>query len=289
MIYTVTLNPALDKTVEIPHFALDAVNRIASVRTDPGGKGINVSKVIAKLGGRSRAVGVVAGGAGRALAAQLEALGLDTLLADAGEGETRTNLKVIDPAGHTNTDINEPGPAVAAKVLESLLERLTGSVRAGDIVVLAGSLPVGAPQDTYRTWTAACRQAGAKVFLDADGAPLAAGIEARPYLVKPNEHELARLRRRAAPRCRRRASGGRGGKSGGVPGQPGRAVRHQNTGHPGRRPAGQGGQHGGGRGQRGGRAGLGRRTGLVPGGGCGPLDGHRRSQRHVQRHPGGRR
>lgn len=86
MIYTVTLNPALDKTVEIPHFALDAVNRIASVRTDPGGKGINVSKVIAKLGGRSRAVGVVAGGAGRALAAQLEALGLDTLLADAGEG-----------------------------------------------------------------------------------------------------------------------------------------------------------------------------------------------------------
>ena len=113
--------------------------------------------------------------------------------ADAGEGETRTNLKVIDPAGHTNTDINEPGPAVAAKVLESLLERLTGSVRAGDIVVLAGSLPVGAPQDTYRTWTAACRQAGAKVFLDADGAPLAAGIEARPYLVKPNEHELARL------------------------------------------------------------------------------------------------
>lgn len=193
MIYTVTLNPALDKTVEIPHFALDAVNRIASVRTDPGGKGINVSKVIAKLGGRSRAVGVVAGGAGRALAAQLEALGLETLLTDAGEGETRTNLKVIDPAGHTNTDINEPGPAVAAQVLESLLERLTGSVRAGDIVVLAGSLPVGAPQDTYRTWTAACRQAGAKVFLDADGAPLAAGIEARPYLVKPNEHELARL------------------------------------------------------------------------------------------------
>ena len=125
--------------------------------------------------------------------AAVEALGLDTLLADAGEGETRTNLKVIDPAGHTNTDINEPGPAVAAKVLESLLERLTGSVRAGDIVVLAGSLPVGAPQDTYRTWTAACRQAGAKVFLDADGAPLAAGIEARPYLVKPNEHELARL------------------------------------------------------------------------------------------------
>ena len=193
MIYTVTLNPALDKTVEIPHFALDAVNRIASVRTDPGGKGINVSKVIAKLGGRSRAVGVVAGGAGRALAAQLEALGLDTLLADAGEGETRTNLKVIDPAGHTNTDINEPGPAVGPQVLEELLGRLTGRLAAGDIVVLAGSLPAGAPSGTYRDWTAACRQAGAKVFLDADGSLLAEGIQAAPYLVKPNQDELSRL------------------------------------------------------------------------------------------------
>ena len=193
MIYTVTLNPALDKTVEVPGFALDTVNRIVSVRTDPGGKGINVSKVIAKLGGASVAMGILAGAAGRAIAAQLEQQGLTCDFCFAGGGETRTNLKVVDPQGRTHTDINEPGPAVGPRVLEELLERLTRRLAAGDIVVLAGSLPAGAPSGTYRDWTAACRQAGAKVFLDADGSLLAEGIQAAPYLVKPNQDELSRL------------------------------------------------------------------------------------------------
>ena len=179
MIYTVTLNPARDKTVEVPGFALDTVNRIVSVRTDPGGKGINVSKVIAKLGGASVAMGILAGAAGRAIAAQLEQQGL--------------TCDFFDPQGRTHTDINEPGPAVGPRVLEELLGRLTRRLAAGDIVVLAGSLPAGAPSGTYRDWTAACRQAGAKVFLDADGSLLAEGIQAAPYLVKPNQDELSRL------------------------------------------------------------------------------------------------
>ena len=171
MIYTVTLNPALDKTVVVPGFALDTVNRIVSVRTDPGGKGINVSKVIAKLGGASVAMGILAGAAGRAIAAQLEQQGLTCDFCFAGSGETRTNLKVVDPQGRTHTDINEPGPAVGPRVMEELLGRLTGRLAAGDIVV----------------------QAGAKVFLDADGSLLADGIQAAPYLVKPNQDELSRL------------------------------------------------------------------------------------------------
>ena len=192
MIYTVTLNPALDKTVVIPRFAVNTVNRIASVRTDPGGKGINVSKVIAKLGGTSRAMGLLAGSTGRSIADRLARQGLDCdfLFTD---GETRTNLKIIDPETHTNTDINEPGLQVTPALLDRLLDRLTGSLRAGDIVVLAGSLPAGAPRDTYRTWTAACSRAGARVFLDADGDLLAAGVQAAPYLVKPNNDELSRL------------------------------------------------------------------------------------------------
>ena len=104
-----------------------------------------------------------------------------------------TNLKVVDPQGRTHTDINEPGPAVGPRVLEELLGRLTRRLAAGDIVVLAGSLPAGAPSGTYRDWTAACRQAGAKVFLVADGSLLAEGIQAAPYLVKPNRDELSRL------------------------------------------------------------------------------------------------
>lgn len=192
MIYTVTLNPALDKTVEIPGMALDTVNRITEMRTDPGGKGINVSKVIAKLGGESCAVGILGGGSGKMLEKLLKGEPFATRFRFV-EGQTRTNLKIIDREGHTNTDINEPGLTVTAAELDALLRELLAELRPGDIVVLAGSLPKGAPQDTYRSWTAACKKAGARVFLDADGALLAEGIKAAPYLIKPNDDELSRL------------------------------------------------------------------------------------------------
>ena len=192
MIYTVTLNPALDKTVEIPGMALDTVNRITAMRTDPGGKGINVSKVIAKLGGTSVALALLGGGTGRAIADALEEMGLRCELQFV-EGETRTNLKVVDPVNHTNTDLNEPGISVTPAVLDGLLDRLVGLLQPGDLVVLSGSLPKGAPGDTYYTWVARCKEAGAKVFLDADGALLAEGLRAAPDLVKPNQDELSRL------------------------------------------------------------------------------------------------
>ena len=181
MIYTVTLNPALDKTVEIPGMALDTVNRITEMRTDPGGKGINVSKVIAKLGGDSRAVGILGGESGRTLEKLLE-----------NENFT-TQFRFVEGQTRTNTDINEPGLTVTDADLDALLNDLLAEVHAGDIVVLAGSLPKGAPQDTYRVWTSACKKAGARVFLDADGALLAEGLKAAPYLIKPNDDELSRL------------------------------------------------------------------------------------------------
>ena len=192
MIYTVTLNPALDKTVEIPGMALDTVNRITEMRTDPGGKGINVSKVIAKLGGESCAAGILGGGSGKMLEKLLEGEPFATQFRFV-EGQTRTNIKIIDRERHTNTDINEPGLTVTDADLDALLHELLAELRPGDIVVLAGSLPKGAPQDTYRTWTAACKKAGARVFLDADGALLAEGLKAAPYLIKPNDDELSRL------------------------------------------------------------------------------------------------
>ena len=192
MIYTVTLNPALDKTVEIPDFSLDSVNRIVSVRSDPGGKGINVSKVIQKLGGKSVAMGILGGTAGRALQEALDMLELksDVLFVD---GETRTNMKIIDPVNHTNTDLNEPGPAVSEEVLRKLLDRLLARLKKGDITVISGSLPQRAEKDTYYHWVKACREAGAKVFLDVDGELLRSGIQASPSLIKPNHHELSAL------------------------------------------------------------------------------------------------
>jgi 1-phosphofructokinase len=192
VIYTVTLNPALDKTVEIPNLTINSVNRITTLRIDPGGKGINVSKVIDKLGGRSIATGILGGDTGRAIQSSIEKLGIKSDFKFV-EGETRTNLKVIDPVNHTNTDINEPGITVSAEIIDSLLGKLLGKINDNDIVVLSGSLPKGAPKNTYEKWVKACREKGAKVILDADGEMLASGLKASPYLVKPNDIELSSL------------------------------------------------------------------------------------------------
>ena len=96
MIYTVTLNPALDKTVEIPSFTTDGVNRITSIRTDPGGKGINVSKVVAALGSTSRALGILGGSTGQMISEALSGLNMTCDFLPV-EGNTRINLKVVDP------------------------------------------------------------------------------------------------------------------------------------------------------------------------------------------------
>lgn len=162
------------------------------MRTDPGGKGINVSKVISKLGKKSIATGILGGSTGRSIQTALESLGVESAFWFVG-GETRTNLKVVDPVCHTNTDLNEPGLTVTEEVLDELLQNLKGRLKSEDLVVLSGSLPKGAPKDTYRTWISECKKTGAKVILDADGELLEAGIQASPYLIKPNHHELGGL------------------------------------------------------------------------------------------------
>lgn len=192
MIYTVTLNPALDKTAQVPRFTVDEVNRITGLREDPGGKGINVSKVIDRLGGRSRAVALLGGSVGAKIAGMLDEAGIDVWAFEAS-GETRTNLKVVDDELDTHTDINEPGPEATVAQLDTMLSALVQELAHGDIVVLSGSLPKGAPVGTYGAWARACAKAGAKVFLDADGDALTRGLDALPHLVKPNDAELSRL------------------------------------------------------------------------------------------------
>ena len=192
MIFTVTLNPALDKTAQAPNFKLDAVTRITELRQDPGGKGINVSKVIKQLGGESVAWAVLGGNTGRGIKASLEEMGISCRAFEV-EGETRTNLKVVDPVDDTHTDINEPGPVVTDAMLDDMLAQLVAEISEGDIVVLAGSIARGASDDTYEKWVKACREAGAKVFLDADGDKLVAGIKGNPFLIKPNEIELGNM------------------------------------------------------------------------------------------------
>ncbi len=192
MIYTVTLNPAIDKTVCIPGFCAGGVNRVRSVREDAGGKGINVSKCLKALGTRSVAAVLLAGESGKYLEKLLQQEGLETLTVQTA-GQTRTNLKIVDTAAGENTDINEPGPDVDASVLQTLLDSLCERIVPGDIVILSGSLPAGAAKDTYRRWTEKFHTVGARVILDADGEAMAQGVQAAPDTVKPNETELARL------------------------------------------------------------------------------------------------
>lgn len=193
MIKTVTLNPAVDKTVEINDFKVGEVNRISSIRLDAGGKGINVAKTIKALGGSSIATGFLAGRNGNYIKDCLNGMQVsnDFLFV---RGETRTNLKVVDRRNETNTDINEPGLIeVMEEDLCRLEDKIFSDMSKDDILVLSGSVPSNGPIGIYRQWTDRANRSGIRVLLDADGAYLEEGVKARPYLIKPNLAELETL------------------------------------------------------------------------------------------------
>ena len=192
MIITVTLNPAIDKTLYIDDFAVDSVNRPRSMRVDAGGKGINVSKVIAALGGHSLATGVIAGNNGRYIKNFLDEQQLANDFLEIA-GETRTNLKIVDLVKYTNTDINEPGPEIGVTETDAIVERIIGLVEPDSVMVFSGSVLPGMPADIYYRLIAGCKQRGAITILDADNDLLKNGVMAGPYLLKPNIHELERL------------------------------------------------------------------------------------------------
>ena len=192
MIYTVTLNPAIDKTVVIENLRTGSVNRVTSVREDAGGKGINVSKCLKNLEAETVAAMILAGDGGKRLETMLKSMEIPTLAVWA-EGESRTNLKIIDPVKGENTDINEPGPVVSAPLLEAFKKKIGEKIQPGDLVILSGSLPAGVDKGLYGEWTAYFRSLGACVYLDADGEPMQRGMAAVPYMIKPNNDELAAL------------------------------------------------------------------------------------------------
>ena len=192
MIITVTLTPALDKTVILPGFRVDQVNRIQSLRLDPGGKGINVSKVLLSLGADSLATGVLGGGTGRYIENSLREMVSASDFVWVKE-ETRTNLKVVDPQEHTNTDINEPGTPVAPEVIEAVYRKVEAAAGPGDIVVMAGKAPSSAPDTVFADWITRLRSRSVQTYLDADAGLLIEGVKAKPTLIKPNDVELSRL------------------------------------------------------------------------------------------------
>lgn len=189
MIYTITLNPAIDRRIILNNFKIDGVNRFNDVREDAGGKGINVSKMIHNLGGKSTALGIVAGASGHFIKEQLDKMGILHNFIE-GEGNTRTNLKIVDPIYRTYTDINEEGKPISQEILDKMETHLFETVKEGDILILAGSVPNNVSKNIYGQWIHKAKERNIKVLLDAEGELLKQGISAGPYLIKPNIHEL---------------------------------------------------------------------------------------------------
>lgn len=192
MVITVTLNPAADRTVEIDNFKIDAVNRIASERIDAGGKGINVSKTIKSLGGKTKALGMIGGRTGLYIKHCLDEAGIDNEFVQI-RGESRTNLKIVDKVRKTNTDINEPGPRVTPDEVESFESLLFKHVDMDSLFVFSGSVPGSIDREIYGKWIGRLKKEGIRTILDADGELLKYGIAEGPYLCKPNVRELETL------------------------------------------------------------------------------------------------
>ncbi|MCI3027588.1 MAG: 1-phosphofructokinase [Desemzia incerta] len=188
MIYTVTLNPSIDYIVQLPTVQLGELNRMTGDIKLPGGKGINVSRVLNNIGQESTALGFIGGFTGRFITDWLkkEAVGTDFVEI---EQDTRINVKV---KADIETEINAAGPAVSEKESEQLLQQMD-ALTADDIVVLSGNKPPTLPEDFYQQMVKKISAAGADFVIDTTGKELMNAIGSRPLLVKPNHHELADL------------------------------------------------------------------------------------------------
>lgn len=192
MIITVTLNPALDKTVTLPGFAVNTVNRVQNVCLDPGGKGINVSKSVHALGGKTLAISVLGGAAGGYIKTALDAIGLanEAVLVEA---VTRTNLKVVDPVLGTNTDINEAGSPVSPETLQKVWQKVLHAAKPGDTVVFAGKNPPEMDDGLLAQWIRQLKSLDVRVCVDTVGDPMRLALKEKPDIIKPNREELSEL------------------------------------------------------------------------------------------------
>ena len=192
MIATVTLNPSLDKTVTVEGLVVDEANRWTSLRRDPGGKGINVSRVLHELGNETIAYGFIGGIDGQILEHLLEQQGVPCDFTSI-EGQIRSNFIITNLKTRRQTRIDAPGPHVSRDELEDLVGKLTHIKPKPDFLVLAGSVPPGVPDDIYRQLIEEAKKHGVKTVLDSDDEWLKDGIKAKPNVIKPNVHETEEL------------------------------------------------------------------------------------------------
>lgn len=192
MIYTVTLNPAIDRELTVPAILFDEVLRASELRVDCGGKGFNVSRMLASLDVESVALGFAGGKSGEMLQQGLNALGIQPDFVWI-PGETRTNVSIVTTDHQRYVKVNEAGPTVTTDERVALIEKIRHLARADDWWVLAGSLPPGVPPTFYAQIIREVQTAGAHAILDSSGDALRHGCQAGPFLAKPNATETGQL------------------------------------------------------------------------------------------------
>ena len=189
MIYTVTFNPSLDYIVSVEDFKLGLTNRTSSELMLPGGKGINVSTVLGNLGIESTALGFLAGFTGKEIAGRLDQMGIKNGCIWLEEGYSRINVKLKSIDG---TEINGQGPVITDTAIEALYQKLD-KLTAGDVLVLAGSIPNTLPGDMYERIMERLQGKEIRIAVDATKDLLVNVLKYHPFLIKPNNHELGEI------------------------------------------------------------------------------------------------
>lgn len=189
MIYTVSFNPSLDYVLDVPDFATGRVNRASYENIMPGGKGINVSIVLSNLGVENKALGFIAGFTGETLKRLLEKKGINTDFILLEDGMTRINVKL---RAEEETEVNGKGPSIKEVHISSLYEKL-GYLDEDDILVLAGSIPDSMPKTAYMDIMKLLEYKNIKIVVDATNDLLMNVLPYKPFMIKPNNHELGEI------------------------------------------------------------------------------------------------
>ncbi len=189
MIYTVTFNPALDYVMKVEKLRYDDINRTYGEELYYGGKGINVSAILSRLGMENTALGFKAGFTGEKLEELLREDGINTDFIGLKSGMTRINVKI---KAETELDINAVGPPIEKEEVEKLFDKIR-NLKHGDVIVLAGSVPGALPSDIYEKILSVTSQAGVEAVVDSTGDLLLNVLKYHPFLIKPNNFELGDL------------------------------------------------------------------------------------------------
>lgn len=189
MVYTVTFNPAVDYVVHTDEISVGGVNRAKSEKIYFGGKGINVSMVLSELGVKSKALGFVAGFTGDAIEKGVAEKGIETDFVHLDNGFSRINVKIKSAK---ETELNGQGPKIDGKALDELFEKLD-KLSDGDTIVLAGSIPDSMPADIYEKILERLQNKNVKAVVDATKDLLMNVLKYKPFLIKPNNHELGEM------------------------------------------------------------------------------------------------